>query len=251
MPTAQRVWHKSITDLVKVFVDMTTHDNIFNGRFERKSGYSEITIQEIFNSLEYHYKPDPDEPNEFEEEEAQLWKRIWKPIIRLRTKAYDRTQLEDIKEMEINVFTEQLKKQLKNYDCYVIDTDNKKLYYDWDVEATNVFERLLVSFGYRYRTTIKTLSEINANLQRTNTALRQKCSELDAYALQLLIERRQIAPHLKQIIYDTKSKDDEFKCCICLNKPSLEDYRLTHCGHDYCSECVDKINTCSICRVKL
>lgn len=250
MPSAQRVWDKAIKDLVGKFFELyiTDYDKFldcFVERSEDMKTYMIMSVRDIMIGLEYHFIPDPDEPDEFEEEEANMWKSIWNPITRLRDKQRKENPhlMDNVYEAEKTAFIIQFEKQIKKHPTINMVIYSRKVCWCFSVESLWVYESLFGVKNEHLKRKIGELKDFIKIMKRVNTELiREKMS---------YEKNKIIAPHLKQIIYDAKTKDDEFKCCICLDKPSLDDYSVSKCGHDYCKECIGKIETCSICRDKL
>ena len=60
--------------------------------------------------------------------------------------------------------------------------------------------------------------------------------------------------HLVNEIYQMNEKlKKEINCPICLNTIDNKEYKLkiTGCGHKYCEDCFNKIDTCAVCRKKI
>ena len=41
------------------------------------------------------------------------------------------------------------------------------------------------------------------------------------------------------------------ECPICLNAIEIGKSKITNCGHEFCVDCYDRIEECSICREKI
>ena len=62
-----------------------------------------------------------------------------------------------------------------------------------------------------------------------------------------------VQTELKDMMEILRKKID---CPVCLNEIDPQDISFTHCGHKFCSECLDRLKTadppkCAICRKKL
>jgi len=259
MPTAERTWNKAIKNMVQQFFELYVTDydkflDCFDERSEDMTAYKQLAVRDLMRGLEYHFIPDPDEPDEFNEEETKMWKSIWNPITRLRNKQQQENPnlMNSLYDKEIYAFINQFEKQLLHRPTMymVVAKHTRKVYWRFDPDSEWVYKKLIGTNNARQRLQIEELKAHNIHLHQNYHNIRTTCEEL-VKQVEGLRNKRAIPPHIKQIVYDTKSKDDEFKCCICLDKPSLEDYTLSSCGHDYCKECIDKISNCSICRAKI
>jgi len=85
------------------------------------------------------------------------------------------------------------------------------------------------------------LSSYYRGFQERNREFRQN---LDKEALDITYLKNQFIE-----MYDELKKFTE--CPVCFENLNKENTKLTNCGHLFCLDCFDKVDSCPICRKKL
>jgi len=70
--------------------------------------------------------------------------------------------------------------------------------------------------------------------------------------LEALEQQVGIPDHVKNEIAELHAETKKLiECPICYDTLNKDNLALPSCGHKYCSSCLDKIDTCAICRKKI
>jgi hypothetical protein len=139
-----------------------------------------------------------------------------------------------------------------NWNNFALETLSPHIKKWFNISITN---RDIIDEKHSDPVELSEFREINTRYHENMSLVDSLPDTIPSYSHGNICEPKQIKTlpkHIIELIYiGLTHSGKSITCPICLDNIPHELFSVTHCGHEYCKNCIDTLNRCGICRSSL